>query len=40
MYLHLHMIRHTNVRTMIIKAATDAPIATPKTSPSTSHWVP
>jgi hypothetical protein len=37
---HLHMTKHINVRTIIITAATDAPTATPKTSPSISHCAP
>lgn len=35
--IYLHITRHTRVRAMMIKAATEAPIATPSTSPSTSH---
>lgn len=37
---YLHITRQINVKTIIIKAATDAPIATPRTSPSTSHCAP
>jgi len=37
---YLHIQRQTSVRRMITKAATDAPTATPRTSPSTSHFSP
>lgn len=37
---YLHMQRQMSVETMIMTAATEAPMATPRTSPSISHCAP
>lgn len=37
---YLHITKHTRVSPIIIMAATLAPMATPRTSPSSSHWFP
>jgi hypothetical protein len=38
--IYLHMQRQVRVRMMMTMAATEAPMATATTSPSSSHWRP